>query len=153
MFYALRYGLTACPSENRGGPPLISTCTPGYQRRRDFCDFPKERVQRDTWVPGCSSSASSLRGLRIDGRSRARLHSPATNASPAATSGGVEVAPTPIASNAATITLRRPMRSEINPAISIETASRPVLSDRVSALLAAETPKWRLNSGSSGCTV
>ena len=57
------------------------------------------------------------------------------------------------ASSAATITLRRPMRSEINPAISIETASRPVVSDRVSALLAAETPKWRLNSGSSGCTV
>ena len=53
---------------------------------------------RDTCVPGCSSSASSLRGLRIDGRSRARLHRPATSASPAATNDGVEVAPTPIAS-------------------------------------------------------
>ncbi len=33
------------------------------------------------------------------------------------------------------------------------TARVPVLSDSDIALPAADTPKWRLNSGSSGCTV
>ena len=57
------------------------------------------------------------------------------------------------ASNATIINGRRPTASDSRPASSIATAKVPVVSDNDMALPAADTPKWRLNSGSSGCTV